>query len=94
MSSAGNLKCRFFWERIGEDYLIYDRDRGAGCFGENYVATARDGTVAEIMCGLMNQNDAKAALAEVMVWIDNWGPAWLDDDEWPDTRAKVERALS
>lgn len=54
MTSPGRLQDRFFWERVNDQYAIYDRTRGAGCFGENFVATAIDGVVAETMCGLMN----------------------------------------
>ena len=34
------------------------------------------------------------ALNEVMTWIDNWDPNFSDDDEWPETRDKVIKALS
>lgn len=54
MTSPGRLQDRFFWEHVNRQYAIYDRTRGAGCFGENFVATAVDGVVAETMCGLMN----------------------------------------
>jgi hypothetical protein len=62
MTTAGKLECRFFWEYLNDGYLIYDRQRGAGCFGENFVATAVDGPTAELMCGLMNSGDALAVL--------------------------------
>lgn len=54
MTSPGRLQDRFFWEYVNHQYAIYDRTRGAGCFGENFVAHAVDGVVAEMMCGLMN----------------------------------------
>lgn len=62
MTTQGRLDQRFFWERIGDDYLIFDRQRGAGCFGENFVATAVDGPMAELMCGLMNRPSASPQL--------------------------------
>jgi Xaa-Pro aminopeptidase len=36
----------------------------------------------------------EAALREVMEWVRNWSPNFTDDDEWPETKAKVEAALS
>lgn len=62
MSSAGNLDCRFSWERIDDEHRIYDRQRGAGCFGENFIATAVDGVAAEMLCGLLNLAEATGGL--------------------------------
>lgn len=62
MTSPGRLQDRFFWERVNDRYSIYDRTRGAGCFGENFVATAVDGVVAEMMCVLMNLADQSGGL--------------------------------
>lgn len=33
------------------------------------------------------------ALIEVLVWIDNWDPNFIYDDEWPATRERVQKAL-
>lgn len=33
-------------------------------------------------------------LTEVMEWIKNWDPQFVQDDEWGETKGKVERALS
>lgn len=33
------------------------------------------------------------ALNDVMLWINNWSPAFTYDDEWPETREKVLKAL-
>lgn len=54
MTTAGKLECRFFWEYLNDGYLIFDRQRGAGCFGENFIAAAIDLDAAETMCELMN----------------------------------------
>ena len=35
----------------------------------------------------------RAALEEVMTWINNWDPEFCDDDEWDDTQRKVSAAL-
>jgi hypothetical protein len=35
-----------------------------------------------------------AALTEVMQWISNWSPPFVEDDEWPATAAKVKAALT
>lgn len=35
----------------------------------------------------------ESALKEVMGWIKNWSPNFADDDEWPDTEARVTAAL-
>lgn len=59
MTTAGKLECRFFWEYLNDGYLIYDRQRGAGCFGENFIAAAVDGPTAELMCGLLNAGLAR-----------------------------------
>ena len=37
--------------------------------------------------------DLKAALEEVMTWIKNWDPQFVDDPEWLDTQEKVTKAL-
>jgi hypothetical protein len=34
------------------------------------------------------------ALKEVMVWVDNWDPNFVYDDDWPDTDTRVSTALS
>lgn len=34
------------------------------------------------------------ALKEVMGWIDNWYPPFVEDDEWPGTKARINAALS
>jgi hypothetical protein len=34
------------------------------------------------------------ALREVMQWIDNWSPPFVEDDEWPATAAKAKAALT
>jgi hypothetical protein len=56
MTTAGKLESRFFWEYLNDGYLIYDRQRGAGCFGENFVATAVDLAAAEDLCQRLNLN--------------------------------------
>lgn len=33
------------------------------------------------------------ALGEVMDWISNWDPPFVQDDEWPDTERKATNAL-
>jgi hypothetical protein len=38
-------------------------------------------------------SDLRAALVEVMEWISNWGPSFVHDDEWSETRARVDAAL-
>ena len=38
--------------------------------------------------------DLLEALEEVMAWIDNWYPPFCEDDEWPDTNAKVVAAIA
>ena len=38
--------------------------------------------------------DLRALLAEVYDWIVNWSPDFTEDDEWPETAAKVRAALS
>lgn len=38
--------------------------------------------------------DAVEALREVMEWIKNWDPRFIYDDEWPETKAKVDRVLT
>jgi hypothetical protein len=34
------------------------------------------------------------ALKEVMVWVDNWDPNFVYDDDWSDTDTRVSTALS
>ena len=34
------------------------------------------------------------ALEEVMSWIDNWGPLFTQDSEWPETESTAKAALS
>jgi len=45
-----------------------------------------------------NMNDAAPALLEaleeVMEWIDNWGPNFVQDEEWGETRAQVLAAIA
>jgi hypothetical protein len=43
--------------------------------------------------GGSHEAEIVAALKEVMAWIDNWSPDFIQDDEWPETFDKVERAL-
>lgn len=38
--------------------------------------------------------DLYKALEDVMDWITNWSPPFTDDDEWPDTKARVDAALA
>ena len=35
----------------------------------------------------------RAALKELFGWVQNWDVAFLEDDEWPATRARIETAL-
>lgn len=35
----------------------------------------------------------REALTEVMSWVKNWDAAFLKNDEWPATKAKVDAAL-
>jgi hypothetical protein len=35
----------------------------------------------------------REVLKEVMDWIDNWDPNFLDDEEWSATREKVDALL-
>lgn len=34
------------------------------------------------------------ALEEVMEWVNNWSPDFIGDQEWPETEAKIDAALS
>ena len=36
----------------------------------------------------------KEVLRELYSWVKNWDPNFIYDDEWPNTRAKVDRILS
>lgn len=36
---------------------------------------------------------AAEALGELYAWVKNWDVAFLDDEEWPETRTKVEAHL-
>ncbi len=38
--------------------------------------------------------EAVEALKEVMAWIKNWDPDFVEDDEWDDTKARVDKVLS
>ena len=38
--------------------------------------------------------DLLIALEEVMEWIDNWEPSFIDDDEWDATKTKVDAAIA
>jgi len=40
------------------------------------------------------RDEVVRALKEVMDWIDNWDPNFIDDDEWPETKARVDAALA
>ena len=39
-------------------------------------------------------DELRALLKEVMGWIDNWDPNFIDDDEWPETKAKIKAAVN
>lgn len=42
-----------------------------------------------------NAHDALvSALEEVKLWIDNWSPDFISDEEWPDTEKKIDAALA
>ena len=38
--------------------------------------------------------DLAGALVEVRQWIDNWTPDFVQDDEWPDTAARIDAAIA
>ena len=44
----------------------------------------------------MNEREKKmeAALRDLWSWVENWSPPFLEDDEFPDTRERVENALA
>ena len=58
MGTPGQIERRFYWELIGKEYRIFDRKRGAGCFGENYIAVAVDVAAAEMLCDAANGSAA------------------------------------
>lgn len=67
------------------------RGQNVGVF--NYPGQTE--AIAKQLCDRWNSHDALVeALAEVMVWIDNWSPAFVEDDEWLDTKEKVRAALA
>ncbi len=35
----------------------------------------------------------RSLLKETMQWINNWDAPFLDDEEWPETQAKIDEAL-
>lgn len=39
------------------------------------------------------EDPMREALAELFSWVQNWDPNFIHDEEWPDTRSKVEAAL-
>lgn len=39
-------------------------------------------------------DEALEVLRELMLWIENWGCAFHDDPEWPETDAKVRALLT
>ncbi len=43
---------------------------------------------------MTREQKLEAALREVMEWLVNWDPPFLDDDEWPKTEQRVQDALS
>lgn len=43
---------------------------------------------------MTREEELEAALREVMAWINNWDPAFVMDDEWPETKARVDAALA
>jgi hypothetical protein len=48
----------------------------------------------EVVRALLNENkNLKSALNEVMQWIHEWEPAFLQDDEWQATDMLVHQAL-
>lgn len=49
---------------------------------------------AKIYVSVDVQHALTEALYEVMLWIDNFSPAFADDDEWPATEEKVRHALA
>ncbi len=49
---------------------------------------------ADKMFELQEKNKAlREALSETVEWIKNWNPDFVEDDEWPETYAKIEAAL-
>lgn len=36
----------------------------------------------------------REALSEVLAWIDNWSPEFVQDDEWPATSVKARALLA
>ena len=42
----------------------------------------------------MHSDQSGEVLRELYSWVQNWDPNFTDDEEWPDTRKKVEAALA
>jgi hypothetical protein len=49
--------------------------------------------MSEIERVRIQRDNAQDAIREILLWIDNWSPNFELDDDWPETRAKVEAAL-
>lgn len=44
--------------------------------------------------GQSRGDEALTVLQEVKEWIDNWDPNFVQDDEWPETAARIRAALN
>ncbi len=42
----------------------------------------------------MHSDRLREALRELYSWVQNWDPNFIHDEEWPDTRKKVEAVLA
>lgn len=64
------------------------------CDTDVFTAPINAANAALIVKAVNAHDDLVAALQEVMEWVRNWSPQFLDDDEWPDTAVRVAAALS
>ncbi|WP_091891114.1 hypothetical protein [Methylobacterium sp. yr596] len=68
---------------------------GLGRLSALMSASARQAE-ADLAYHLLCQEERqlRASLTEVREWISNWSPNFTQDEEWPETKARMDAALS
>lgn len=71
----------------GQGYTDMGRSACAICLGAGFETP-------ELRAASDERHRLRVSLAEVRGWIDNWSPNFTQDEEWPETKARMDAALS
>ena len=74
-------RCAFVLQNLDE---TWDNPSCGRSYEEIARAVLAEAGVAELV----------EALCDVRQWIDGWTPDFVQDDEWPDTAARIDAAIA